>query len=170
MRRLNCGESRETAMTQMSADIMFDTEPTPEQEALAVKALAALGASGRIRVLPLQRGLEDLPWLILLTLPLQAFRTTMGGKLAEDAYQGFQNIVRKLLHTEHAAQLAAPRPLVLQDAASGLRIVLDRDLSADGYKQLLTLDLTKFRSGPVHYDRAGQCWRSEIDEAKADRT
>ena len=156
-------------MTQMSADITFDAEPTPEQEALGREALAILGASGRIRVLPLQRGLEDLPWLLLLTLPLQAFLTSMGSKLGEDAYRGFQNIVGKLLHPGRDAQLTVQRPLVLQDADNGLRIVLDRDLPADGYEQLLRLDLARFRSGPVHYDRARRCWRSEIDEAKADK-
>jgi hypothetical protein len=156
-------------MTEIPADVMFGAEPTPEQEALVTEALALVGASGRIRVLPLYRGLEDLPWLILLTVPLQAFLTSMGSKLGNDAYQGFQNIVGKLLHPERVAQVAVRRPLVLQDAANGLQIVLDHDLPADGYEQLLGLDLTRFRAGPVHYDRASRRWRSEIDEARADK-
>ena len=156
-------------MTQISADILFGAEPTPEQEALAAEALAVLGGSGRIRVMPLQRGLEDLPWLVLLTLPLQAFLTSMGTKLGTDAYQGLQRIVSTLLHPERATPPTDRRPIVLQDATSGLRIILDRDLPADGYDQLLSLDLTRFRSGPVHYDRAGRRWRSEIDEATPEK-
>jgi hypothetical protein len=62
---------------------------------------------------------------------------------------------------------ARARPLVLRDAASGLRVVLDRDLPAEGYQQLLVLDLSQFQAGPVHYDRAADRWRSEIDESRA---
>ncbi len=56
--------------------------------------------------------------------------------------------------------------MVLQDVTSGLQIVLDQDLPAEGYQQLLTLDLSRFRLGPVHYDRIQQRWRSELDEAQ----
>jgi len=154
-------------MTDLPVDILFDAEPSAQQRALIIEALALLGTMGRIRVLTQRRGLDDLPWLILLTLPLQAFLTSIGSKLGEDAYKGFQSIVRKLLHSEQAAQPVAGRPLVLRDGKSGLRIILDHDLPADGYEQLLTLNLSQFRLGPVHYDRAGRCWRSEIDEAEA---
>jgi hypothetical protein len=149
----------------LSADIFVDAQLTPEVENLAVGALAALGVSARVRVLPPRRGAGDLQWLILAALPLQAFLTSIGGKVADDAYQGFQNAVRKLLRREPADQLPTPRPMVLQDSASGLRIVLDHDLPAEGYQQLITLDLSCYRLGPVHYDRSQRRWRSELDEA-----
>jgi hypothetical protein len=50
---------------------------------------------------------------------------------------------------------------------SGLQIVLDHDLPAAGYQELLSLDLSRFRLGPLLYDRAQQRWRSELDEAAA---
>ena len=150
-------------MTDISTDILVDAQFSPEQEALIVAALAELGISARVRVLPPRRSAHELQWLVLMALPLEAFLTSVGTRFGEDASRGFQNAVRKVLRREHAT--AIERPLVLQDATSGLRIVLDRDLPAEGYEQLLTLDLSQFHIGPVHYDRSERRWRSELDEA-----
>jgi hypothetical protein len=54
--------------------------------------------------------------------------------------------------------------LVLQDTATRLQIVLEPDLAADAYEALLSLDLSKFQKGPLHYDRYRGRWRSELDE------
>jgi hypothetical protein len=154
-------------MTDLTADVLVDGPLPAEREALIHQALATLGASGRIRVLPPLRGATELQWLVMMTLPLQAFLGSIGSKFGEDAYRSFQNIVRKLLHPDDTPPAAPTRPIVLKDAASGLRIVLDLDLPPEGYQQLLTLNLSQFRFGPVHYDRAERRWRSEIDEAEA---
>jgi hypothetical protein len=121
----DCGEK---IMADPTADVLVDGPLSAEREALISQALATLGVSGRIRVLPLRRGASELQWLILMTLPLQAFLTSIGGKFGEDAYRGFQNIIRRLFRPEQAAPAAASRPIVLKDAASGLQIVLDTDL------------------------------------------
>jgi hypothetical protein len=149
----------------LPADILVEEQLSPEQEGLIVGALNALGISARVRVLPRRRSASDLQWLVLAVLPLHAFLTSIGGKIADDTYKGFQDAVRKLLRREHAADTAATRPMVLQDTTSGLRIILEDDLPAEGYQQLITLDLSLFHLGPVHYDRAQQRWRSELDEA-----
>jgi len=149
----------------LPADILIDEQVSQEQEALIVGTLTALGISARVKILPRRRSVSDLQWLVLAVLPLQAFLTSIGGKVADDTYKGFQNAVRKLLRRENATETTAARPLVLQDTTSGLQIVLDDDLPAEGYRQLLTLDLSMFRLGPVHYDRTRQRWRSELDEA-----
>lgn len=156
-------------MADLTADVLVDGPLSAEHEALIRQALAELGAAGQIRVLPPRRGAADLQWLLLVTLPLQAFLGSVGGKFGEDAHQSLQNVIRKLLHPERKA--AAPiRPIVLKDDATGLQIVLDPDLPPEGYQQLLTLNLSRFRFGPVHYDRGKGRWRSEIDEAEAAST
>jgi hypothetical protein len=151
--------------SSLPADIFVDAHLAPEVEDIAVRALAALGVSARVRVLSPRRGTSELQWVILAALPLQAFLTGIGTKIADDAYKGFQEAVRKLRRQEPADKLPDPPPMVLQDSASGLRIVLDHDLPADGYQQLLALDVSQYRLGPVHYDRAQRRWRSELDEA-----
>ncbi|MEU7811078.1 hypothetical protein [Pseudonocardia sp. NPDC049154] len=54
---------------------------------------------------------------------------------------------------------------MLQDATTGARIVLEPDLPAHAYEQLLAYDLSSVRRGPLHYDRYSSWWRSELDEA-----
>jgi hypothetical protein len=146
------------------ADVFVDTRLSGVDENLIVEALEALGVSARVRVLPPVRGISDLQWLVLAALPLQAFLSGIGAKAADDAYRKFQDTIHKLTSRD---QSPVTRPIVLQDTDTGLRIVLDHDLPADGYRQLLSLDLARFRLGPVHYDRAERRWRSETDEAAA---
>ena len=154
-----------TDLRRMPADILIDEEISPEQEDLLTGALAALGVSVQVRIMPRRRS-ADLPWLVLAALPLQAFLSSVGTDIADSAYERFQDAARTLLRRKYPGQAAA-RPMVLQDSASGLQIILDHDLPAEGYQQLLTLDLSPFRLGPLHYDRAQHRWRSELDEADA---
>jgi len=158
----------------LPADIIIDGQIQAEREDLIVRALSGLGVSASVRILPTRRAVSDLQWLVLAVLPLQAFLTSIGGKMADDAYKQFQAAVRKLLHPGQPAPAStalpppAARPMVLQDAATGLQIILERDLPAKAYEDLLSLKLASFRLGPVHYDRSQHRWRSELDEARAD--
>jgi hypothetical protein len=43
-------------------------------------------------------------------------------------------------------------------------MVLEVDLPTDGYRQLVELDLSAIRQGPLHYDHQRSRWRSELDE------
>lgn len=65
---------------------------------------------------------------------------------------------------DRAAARTAP-PLVLQDPRTGLAVVLEAGLPEEAYERLTRLDLSAFRLGPLHYDRAAERWRSELDEA-----
>jgi hypothetical protein len=147
-----------------TADMLVDAEVSAEQERLLVDGFARLGVAAMARVVPARRGVGDLSWLVLVSLPLQAFLTAVGSKLAEDAHHGLRDLVGRLISRNRPAA-GAQRPMVLRDAATGLQIVLEPDLPDDGYRQLVGLDLSQFRLGPVHYDRSLGRWRSELDEA-----
>ena len=45
-----------------------------------------------------------------------------------------------------------------------LQIVLEAGLPTEAYDSLVSLDLSKFRHGPLHYDQHRGAWRSELDE------
>jgi hypothetical protein len=146
----------------LPANITVDQlQPGVDGELIA-GTMRTLGISARVTVIPPRRG-GDLQWLILAALPLQAFLSGIGGRFAEDAYTYLRDAARTLLHQEQPAA----RPMVLQDTASGLQIILEHDLPSKAYEQLLGLDLSSFRLGPVHYDRAEERWRSELNEATA---
>ena len=78
------------------ADVLLDGHVPLDQQQALVDALAALGVRADAKVLPARRGLGELPWLVLVSLPLQAFLSSVGSKLAEDAYQGFKRAIDRL--------------------------------------------------------------------------
>jgi hypothetical protein len=146
------------------ADVLIDGDVPVDQERLLVDALARLGVTARTRVVPARRGVQELGWVVLASLPLQAFLTKLGSSVAEEAVQGLRSLVRRLLHRD-APTPAEGRPMVLRDAATGLEVVLEPDLPDEAFRALVGLDLSQFELGPVHFDRHRGRWRSELDEA-----
>ncbi|GAA2082210.1 hypothetical protein GCM10009801_41780 [Streptomyces albiaxialis] len=158
-------------MTQETgtAEALVGHEVPRAAEEDLVETLAGYGLALRTRRVLAHRGPSELQWAVLIALPLHGFLTGLGTEAVKDAYAGLKGLVRRVLRSGAAAAEGEPalesRPLVLQDAASGLRVVLEADLPSEAYEQLVGLDLTRFRQGPLHYDRARGRWRSELDEA-----
>ncbi|HEX2298508.1 MAG TPA: hypothetical protein VHH34_08335 [Pseudonocardiaceae bacterium] len=150
---------------QLAADILVGPEVPADQEAEIVDAFRAVDVTARTRVVPTRRGAEGLPWLVLATLPLQAFLTGLGVVMAEDVTKRLKGLVARVLRPRRTHPPAA-QLLVLQDAVTRLQVVLEPDLPAEAYQALLALDLSQFRHGPLHYDRQLARWRSELDEAR----
>ncbi|WP_405868194.1 MULTISPECIES: hypothetical protein [unclassified Streptomyces] len=151
--------------TPLRAELLLTHDVSAELERELTSGFRELGAPAvRVRRTVDHRGPAELQWLVLASLPLQAFLSGLGGEAVKDGYRAFKDLVGRL--TQHGAPpVQAPRPLVLQDERSGLRIVLEADLPQGAYEQLAVLDLSRFAVGPLHYDRAHGRWRSELDEA-----
>jgi hypothetical protein len=148
----------------LPADLLVDPEVPSADADLLTEALAACGVAARAKVVAPRRAADQLQWLVLLALPLQAFLTTAGETAGRDAYAGLRRAVGRLLGRRPAGPEAAGRPMVLQDDETGIQIVLSADLPPEGYRQLLELTLTDYRLGPLHYDRHQRRWRSIRDE------
>lgn len=153
-----------TEPESLRADLIVSHQVARDEEELLTATLSALGATPSVRVLPPRRVAEPLTWLVLIALPLQGFLKTLADKAAEDGYRQLQKAFRSLRRPTAAA--VPPPPVVLQDPATGLRIILDHDLPDEGYQELLAVDLSQYHLGPLHYDRAQGRWRSAPDEAQ----
>lgn len=153
--------------TPLRAELLVDEELPNALRHELLTTLAGLGVHpGTVRAPVTHRGPAELGWLVLVSLPLHAFLSGLGQEAVRDAYQALRRLVTALArHRRRVDDTPPPRPLVLHDTHSGVRVVLEPDLPPAAYTQLHTLDLTTFRHGPVHYDRARQRWRSELDEA-----
>jgi hypothetical protein len=150
---------------RLAANVLIAAEIPPEQEQAIIDTFGALGVTARARIVPARRGAGELQWLLLAMLPLQAFLSTLGSNFADEASHALARLVRRALRAR--PETASPRSvLVLQDAATRLQVVLEADLPAEAYTALLSLDLSNFHQGPVHYDRHRNAWRSELDEWK----
>ncbi|NNN31727.1 hypothetical protein HLK59_15385 [Streptomyces sp. S3(2020)] len=136
--------------------VAADTPPTAERPLL--DALSAPGVRLRVRTWPTRRGPDTLNWLFLVALPLHAFLGGFGGRLADDTYRRLAALVRGRSTAPEAAP--APRPVVLQDTATGIRIVLGPEADEEAYRKLRTLDLGQFRYDTLRYDVTEARWVS----------
>jgi hypothetical protein len=146
------------------ADVLI-AEPIAADEAAEIAAaFGSVGLTADLRIVSTKRSLADLTWLVLAAIPLQPFFNRLAEDLADDAHQRLKTFVTRVLRRPAAAN--QPKPvLILQDTITGVQVVLEPDLPADSYRQLLSFDLATVRRGPLHYDAHRRRWRSELDEA-----
>jgi hypothetical protein len=148
----------------LTTELLLPVEVPPEQERAIVEAFHAIGVTARARIIPPRRGVGDLHWLVLAALPLQAFLGSLGSEAARGTLEGLKRLVAVVVGSRSADAAAPDQVLVLEDPTSQLQIVLEADLPTDAYRQLVELDLSTIRQGPLHYDRQRSRWRSELDE------
>jgi hypothetical protein len=142
----------------IAADVLVRPGMSTADEYDVAEAFATIDVAATTRLAPTQRTLNGAEWLVLAMLPLQAFLSGLGSKLAEDAYRGLKDVVGRVLRRSSPGR--RERVLVLQDTATGLQVVLEPDLPTDAYRRLVELDLSAFRPGPVRYDRSRNAWQS----------
>lgn len=147
----------------LGIELLLCRDISADQEREIKNAFTQFGTVSSVRRTVAYRGPNELQWLVLAALPMQAFLQSLGSLASADAYGAIKRLVQRL--SRHGDSGTPRAPLVLQDIQSGVRIVLDSDLPAEAYQKLVELDLKHYRYGPVHYDQTRGCWRSEIDEA-----
>ncbi|MES5817249.1 hypothetical protein [Streptomyces sp. RG80] len=135
-------------------DIYVTPDTPPGTETPLLDAFNAPGVPLRVRTWPTRRGPETLNWLALVALPLHAFLGGFGGRLAEDCHRKLRDLVRRPTPTGPA------RPVVLQDTATGIRVVLGPEADEEAYRKLRTLDLGQFRYDTLRYDVTEARWVS----------
>lgn len=145
------------------ANVRVAAHVSPEDVRQLLDDFRSIGLDPTARVVPTRRGLSDFPWLVVVTLPLQLFLSTLMQELAGDAYTRLKALVGRVLHHEQQRD-EGRRVLVFQDTATGAQVVLEHDLPPEGYRQLFRVDLAALTHGPLHYDRSKHEWRSELDE------
>jgi hypothetical protein len=142
----------------IAADVLVRPGMSTADKYDVAEAFATINVAAATRLAPTQRTLNGVEWLVLVMLPLQAFLSGLGSKLAEDVYSGFKDVVGRILRRSSPGR--RERVLVLQDAATGLQVVLEPDLPIEAYRRLVALDLSAFHGGPVRYDRSRNAWQS----------
>ncbi|MET9265620.1 hypothetical protein [Amycolatopsis sp. NPDC004079] len=142
------------------AELIFDHDVSAESAGAVEDVFRELGFAPSARRRLTHRGPAELTWLMLASLPLQAFLTGLGGEVVKDLYAK----AKKLAPGAKEGKSDPRPPLVLQDAKTELNVVLEADLPAEAIRALAGLDLAAYRNGPLHYDRHRKKWRSELDE------
>jgi hypothetical protein len=148
----------------LSTDVLVVGTLSTEDADRLGQAFGDVGLAAELRQVPPRRSVGDFAWMLLAVLPLRPFFDQLVHDVAADAYKALKRLVGTVVRRgDQAAEL--PELVVLQDASTGIQVVLESDLPDEAYEQLFTLDLGTFRRGPVHFDRHRRVWRSELDEA-----
>jgi len=149
----------------MNIEVLVAREILADEAARVAGEFTEVGVTADLRVVAPRRSLGDIGWLFLAALPLQPFFSQLADDFADDVYERLKMFVNRVLRRPSAGAGDQPRPvLVLQDTITGVQVVLEPDLPAESYRQLLSFDLSTVRRGPLHYDVHRQRWRSELDE------
>ena len=149
----------------IAADVLFAGELSTHEAAQLVQEFETVGLTAELREVPPRRALGDIAWLVLAAVPLKPFFDQLAKDSAADAYQRLKTFVDKVSRRSNRQAVVPPKVLLLQDSTTGVQVVLEPDLPAEAYPQLLSFDLASIHRGPLHYDRHHRQWRSELDEA-----
>jgi hypothetical protein len=144
-------------------EVLFAGKLPPQEATQLVHDFEIVGLAADVREVSRRRSLGNIAWLILAAVPLKSFLDQLVKESATDAYRRFSTFVDSVFRRGKETT-RPPSVLVLRDTLTGVQVVLEPDLPAEGFKQLLNLDLATVRRGPLHYDRHRRQWRSELDE------
>jgi hypothetical protein len=148
------------------AEVLISEQISADEAVRITAEFGSVGLTANLRVAGPKRSVSDVAWFLLAALPLQPFFNQLAGDFADDVHERLKTFVTQVLHRRPSAN--QPKPvLVLQDTLSGVQVVLEPDLPAESYRQLLTFDLSTVRRGPLHYDLHRRQWRSELDEERS---
>ena len=145
------------------AEVLVAEQISADEAARIAGEFSSVGLTADLRVVSPKRSLSDIAWLVLAALPLQPFFNRLAEDVAEDVHERLKTFVTRVLRRPSTGGRRKP-VLVLQDTLSGVQVVLEPDLPAESYGQLLSFDLSTVRHGPLHYDLHRRRWRSELDE------
>src|SRR5215216_3609202 len=97
----------------IAADVLVRPGMSTADEYDVAEAFATIDVAATTRLAPTQRTLNGAEWLVLAMLPLQAFLSGLGSKLAEDFYHGLKHVVGRILRRPNPGRHECT--LVLQD-------------------------------------------------------
>jgi hypothetical protein len=150
----------------LHVDVLVAEGLPPDERDRLAQELGAVGLVADLQELPPRRSLGYMAWIAMLVVPLKPFYDQLAKDFASDAHRRLKTTAQSIFKRSDGPA-DQPRPVILQDSATGVQIVLERDLPDAAYAQLLAFDLGTIRHGPLHYDKDRRRWRSELDEADA---
>ena len=148
------------------ASVLFHSNLSDEAAAQLIEDFQSVGVTAELRQVSSRRALDEIAWLAVAVVPLKPFFDQLAATdFADDAYQRLKTVIARLFRLHPPPSTGPPRVFLLQDSNTGIQVVLEPDLPARAYQQLLSFDFAALRRGPLHYDQHRRRWRSELDEA-----
>ena len=147
------------------ASVLVASDLSDQAAAQLIEDFQSVGVTAELRQVSPHRALGEIAWLALAVVPLKPFFDQLTKDFADDAYQHLKTVTARVFRLHPPPPTGPPPVLLLQDSTTGIQVVLEPDLPARAYQQLVSFDFAALRRGPLHYDQHRRQWRSESDEA-----
>lgn len=144
-------------------EVLLDVSASQEEVEDVRRAFSAAGVDAEVLAAYERKGIGEFPWIVMITAPTTMFFTAIAAAAGKDAY----NAVKNLVQAVWAARTKGSGPrgnVILNDEQVGIWIALEPDLPAEAYEKLASLDLTRFKTEPLKYDRERGEWTSPTGE------
>ena len=140
-------------------EVLLDSSATPEEVEVVREAFTDAGLTAKVRPSYERKSTGELPWVVMVSVPLTAFLTAFAAAAGKDAYSGLKKLVRTVW--DKRTTTSGPRgSFVIIDSESRIWVHLDPDIPADAYRSLAQLDLDSFQGLRVlKYDAKTKEWK-----------
>ncbi len=127
--------------------------PSDEVDAVAQIALEE-GLPGRVRASYSQKSAEDMPWIVLILVPLVPFLKGFFEEAGRTGYHDLRRLVRRLF----AARRKGQGHVEISDRDSLTTIVFPPELPDEAFKQFVKLGLENIRGKYWVWDPDQNSW------------
>jgi hypothetical protein len=103
---------------------------------------------------------DELPWVVMATVPITAFLSAFAAAAGKDAYDTLKNLVCKIW-VKRTKNSGSSGNFILIDSKSGIWVLLDPDIPSDAYSELAKLDINSLTNpNAIKYDKDKKKWIS----------
>lgn len=153
--------------TMPRVEVLIGRDLDGDRERELVAVFTRFGLAPEIKRERDHRGDVDVNWLLLVVLPLHSFLSGLGTEVVKDFYSSLRKAVRRRGREDSASgkdpveEAESVKPIVLMDAASGMRVELHSDLPPEAFEALVAIDVQAYARQTVRFDRTTRRWRTE---------
>jgi hypothetical protein len=104
-----------------------------------------------------RKSIGDLPWTVMIMVPITAFFTGIRAAAGADAYKVLKRLVIDIWTASRGPD-GYRGVTILRDRESGDYIILEPDLPDEAYATLAEADPSDTRDGVLKYDRRRKHW------------
>ena len=140
----------------LNVEWVLDRDASSDEVASVTQIVLEEGLPGRVRAAYSQKGIEDMPWIVLILTPVIPFLKGFFEEAGRSSYKDLRRLVSRLLAVRQKGQ--GHIELSERDSLTVTVIVFARDLPEEAFKQLANLGLENIDGKYWVWDPDQKCW------------
>jgi len=143
-------------MTGSGLEVSIDVEASEEEVEAVAAAFRDAGIDASVSPTYGRKSLgTELPWIVLIGLPLKGFLTAFGEEAGRDAWAALKSLVTKIRDARNSDNGS----IVVQSRESPTTLVISKELPDAGYVALFNLDSEASEGAYLLWDEERGEWK-----------